>query len=70
MNILTVEFRDGERDVPEYFVRLLSASSIDFHAVTFEEARDLLNHAMERQYLNNFQEQLIAEHFVRNGRWE
>jgi len=67
--LVTVEFRDGERDVPEYFVRLLSALSIDFHAVTFEDARIVLNEAMTKRWLNDFGEKLVSDHLVRNGRW-
>jgi hypothetical protein len=68
--VVTVEFRDGEHDVPDYFVRLLSASSVDFYAVTYEEAQKIVNNAMTTNYLNNFQEQMIVKHLIRNNSWE
>jgi len=59
---VTVEFLDGERDVPQYFARLVAASGIDFHAVTFEEATLLVSRIGERNYLNGIVNQTIAAH--------
>lgn len=69
-DLMRVDFRDGERDVPAYFVRLMSASGIDFYSVTFEEARTIVGKAMARNHLNDLQERLVVEHLVRYGQWE
>lgn len=67
MSLRKVQFMDGERDVPSYFVSLLSALAIDFHQVTYEQAKSLLGTAMERKYLNGYQERLVADHLVMHG---
>lgn len=59
---VTIEFRDGARDVPDYFARLLSASGIDFHAVTFEEATALIATIHTRNYLNGVVSGVISTH--------
>lgn len=69
-DLVTVDFRDGERDVPAYFVRLMSASGLDFYSVTFEEARAIVGAAMARNHLNDLQERMVTEHLVRYGKWE
>lgn len=69
-DLVTVDFRDGTRDVPAYFARLMSAAGVDFYAVTFEEARKIVGAALERNHLNSFQEKLVTDHLVRYGQWE
>lgn len=69
-DLVPVDFRDGTRDVPAYFVRLMAAIGVDFYAVTFEEARQILGAAMTRNHLNDLQERLVTEHLVRYGQWE
>lgn len=69
-DLVSIDFRDGTRDVPAYFARLMSASAVDFYAVTFEEARQIVGEAMGRNHLNDLQEKMVTEHLVRYGQWE
>lgn len=61
-----IEFRDGAYDVPAYFARLVVGSGIDFHAVTFEEARSLVTSIGTRRYLNGVANGMIADHQKNN----
>ena len=69
-DLVEIDFRDGTRDVPAYFAQLMSASGVDFYAVTFEEARQIVGAALERNHLNRLQEKMVIEHLVRYGQWE
>ena len=60
--VVTVPFRDGERDVPDYFAQMISSSGIDFHAVTFEEATKLVSELHMRSHLNGIAANVIAGH--------
>lgn len=69
-DLVSIDFRDGTRDVPAYFAQLMSAAGVDFYAVTFAEARKIVGAAMERNHLNHLQEKMVTEHLVRYGEWE
>jgi hypothetical protein len=60
-----VEFRDGEREVPDHLAALMN--DLETYKMTFEEARVLADQRLLRDVLRKKQEALVSEHF-RNWR--
>jgi hypothetical protein len=56
-----VEFRDGVRVVPPHVAAILR--DIDTFALTFEEAIQVANQKMTRDYLAKVQRDAISGHF-------
>lgn len=63
----TVEFRDGERDVPDHVAELLRGHSV--YAMTYEQAIRYAERVLERNELNRQMNRVIDEHFKRTG-WD
>ena len=61
----TLEFRDGERDVPDHLALLMKGMRT--WEMTFEEARDRMHTHKLRQALDQAQRDLVREHFKNNG---
>ena len=59
---VSLEFLDGERDVPRYFADLVAASGVDFHAATFEEITRLVSEIGMRRHLNSIVTGMIRDH--------
>lgn len=61
----TVEFRDGERDVPDHVALLLEG--IETYQLTYQQAIDVSNQRLVKARLADAQKSLIAEHLKRYG---
>lgn len=61
----TLEFRDGERDVPDHVAVLMKG--LRTWELTFDQARDLAHTNQLRQALDVAQRDLLRQHFRRNG---
>lgn len=61
----TLEFRDGERDVPEHIALLMKG--LRTWEMTYEEAVDRANQNQTRQALDAAQRELIRQHFKNDG---
>lgn len=61
---VVIEFRDGERSVPAHLVANMNLTGVDPLTVTYEEARDLADKAVMRNFLNNATERMISRHFM------
>ena len=57
----TVEFRDGERDVPDHVAVMMQG--LPTHTMTYEEALRLSEKRMVNDTLNQAQQRMVAEHF-------
>jgi hypothetical protein len=57
----TVEFRDGERDVPDHVEVMLRGLAT--HTMTYEEAIRISEKRMVTDRLNQEQARLMTEHF-------
>lgn len=57
----TVEFRDGERDIPEHLALLMKG--MNTWEMTFEQARDRADVKHTQQALQRAQNELIQQHF-------
>jgi hypothetical protein len=57
-----VQFRDGPHDVLPYIISMITAAGIDTHAVTYEEALDLVGEATTRRFLNGKLSSMISDH--------
>lgn len=58
-----LEFRDGERSVPEHVAHLIVLAELDTIRYTYEEAIEIANDALLRSRLNEAQRQLTLAHF-------
>lgn len=61
----TLEFRDGERDVPDHVAILMKG--LRTWEMTYDQARDQANDRMTKQALLDAQNDLIKQHFKRDG---
>lgn len=59
--MVTLEFRDGQRDVPDHVGVLLQA--VDTHKLTYDQAIAHSQKILLRERLNQSQRSLITEHF-------
>ena len=57
----TVEFRDGERDVPDHLAVLMKG--LRTWEMTFEQARQQAHNTMLKRALEGAQRDLIRQHF-------
>lgn len=56
-----VEFRDGEREIPDHLADLMS--DLETYRMTFEEAKKEADFRLVRDYLNKQQARVISDHF-------
>jgi hypothetical protein len=56
-----VEFRDGERLVPDHVAAMMSG--IDTHRLTYDQAIEAANQQLLRNQLNLAQRSAVSEHF-------
>ena len=61
----TLEFRDGERDLPDHLAVLMKGMRT--WEMTFSEAKDRMHNNQLRQALETAQRDLINQHFKING---
>ena len=61
----TLEFRDGDRDVPDHLAILMKG--LRTWEMTFDEARERANTQQLRQALEDAQRSLIRQHFKTDG---
>ena len=59
--VVTVSFRDGNRDIPRYLADMMAA--IDTIQLTYEQAVDAANKLQLSNYLGTAQRRLTAVHF-------
>lgn len=64
--MVTIEFRDGRRDVPEHVAVLLS--TIETYTLTFEQAMEKANKSLMTDYITKVQARTVADHLNRFGR--
>ena len=57
----TVEFRDGEKDVPDHVAVLMKGMRT--WEMTYEQARERMNYNLLRQRLDIAQRDMIRQHF-------
>lgn len=57
----TIEFRDGERDIPDHVAVMMRG--IETHTMTYEEALRLSERKIVSDKLNLAQADLVAAHF-------
>lgn len=60
-----VEFRDGDRDVPDHLAILMRGMRT--WEMTYEQAVQHANQNLTRQRLETAQRRIIAEHFKKDG---
>ena len=60
---IVLEFRDGERSVPPHVASNISLAELDTLRYTYEEAVQLSNNAILRNFANRFQQDLVHKHF-------
>ena len=60
----TIEFRDGEKDVPDHVATLMKG--LRTWEMTFEQARDAAHQNQLRQALEVAQRDIIRQHFKRD----
>lgn len=58
-----IEFRDGERSVPEHVAKLIALAEIDPVRYTYEEAVEITNDQLLRSRLNDAMWKVISGHF-------
>lgn len=63
--MITLEFRDGERDVPPHLAAMMKG--IRTWEMTFSEAKAKAEMQMTRQLLDSAQADLIRKHFKTDG---
>ena len=61
----SLEFRDGEVDVPDHVALLMKG--LRTWEMTYQEARDRMNQNHTRQALDQAQRDLIRQHFRSDG---
>lgn len=61
----TVEFRDGEKDVPDHVATLMKG--LRTWELTYDQAMDLAHQNLARQALDSVQRSMIRQHFKKNG---
>lgn len=59
--MVTLEFRDGDKEVPDHVAVLLKA--VDTHKLTYDQAIAYSQKSLLKERLNQSQRNLIAEHF-------
>ncbi len=59
----TIEFRDGERDVPDHVAMLLRG--LETHTMTYEQAIRKSETKLVSDRLNAAQQSAVAQHFRR-----
>jgi hypothetical protein len=62
--LVTVEFRDGQRDIPRHLAVLMAG--IETHTMTYEQAVRYANQAVVKNRLNAAQRNMVNSHFRRN----
>jgi hypothetical protein len=66
--VVTVSFRDGDRDIPRYLADMMA--TIDTIRFTYTQAVEEANQKALADRINLGQRRLIAEHFSRNRGYE
>lgn len=61
----TLEFRDGEKDVPDHVSVLMKG--LRTWELTYDQAMDLAHQNLSRQALDKSQRDLIRQHFKKIG---
>jgi hypothetical protein len=61
----TVEFRDGEKDVPDHVAVLMQG--LRTWEITYDQAMALAHQNQLRQALDATQRSMIRQHFKKNG---
>lgn len=64
--LVTVEFRDGQKDIPHYLATLMKG--LETHTMTYTEAVRQANQRLTVDRLNAAQRNLVQTHFRANGR--
>jgi hypothetical protein len=59
--VKTVEFRDGDREVPDHVAALLKG--LETHTMTYDQALRVSEKRLLSDRLNQMQGDLVAEHF-------
>jgi hypothetical protein len=62
---IELSFRDGKRRVPSYLANLMS--DLDTVLYTFDDAIEVANRRLERDFVGNFQQNVVSEHLKRFG---
>jgi hypothetical protein len=62
--VVTVEFRDGERDIPMYLFRLMAGMTT--YALTYDDAVAEVNTKIAADQANRMMNKVIREHFRMN----
>lgn len=58
--LVTIEFRDGQRDIPRYLAVLMKG--LETHTMTYTEAVRQANQRMTTERLNAAQRNLVQSH--------
>lgn len=62
-----IELRDGWREVPDHVAAMLAPHHDQLFRLTYEEALELANKELTRQYVNEAADKLVSSHLRLHG---